>query len=652
MLLFAFPAMTQSIEESVIEKIISEDDTEITDALEEIKKHPLDLNSVTEAELKIFRIVTEMQIHQFMVYRKTFGPFIDIHELQAIPLWDPAMIRELLPYVRIGNASFAASLLNRIKHGEHSFLLRTSRTMETAAGYKVENGFAGSREKFLLKHKYRFRNLLQYGFTAEKDAGEKLRPDLLSFHLFIRNAGKLRALAIGDFSVNLGQGLIQYHSMSAGKTSDVMFIKQQSEALRPYTSSSEYNFNRGVGVTVGENKWESTAFFSMTRLSATTAVDPASGLETITSISSTGLHRTAGELEIRRNTDLTSAGMGLEYRAGMFRMGINGVMHRFSRPLMKNASPYNFYDPEGNIQRNVSTDFSYTRRNAHGFGEFAMDLDGGIAVLGGLMASLHPNVDASILFRKVAPGYHALNGNAFLESGDVSDETGLYTGICIRPEYGVSIQAYADLYGHRFLRYRKSAPSRGRDWFLQGSYQPGKKTSIYVRYHQVLQEQDMNTEHGGIRGLTDINSRKWRLHYIYTVSPYLRIQARTEAVWWQKGDVSEDGFLIYLDMTAKAKKALSLTVRLLTFETSGFESRIYTYEPDVPFAASIPFFSEKGHRYLIIARADLSKDLGLSIKWSQTIHTNKTTLGTGLDETLGNTRSDLRVQLVYTIRGS
>src|SRR5690606_24397385 len=108
---------------------------------------------------------------------------------------------------------------------------------------------------------------VQYGITGEKDAGEpfafngqQYAFDFTSVHFFVREKGPVRAFALGDFTINLGQGLIHWQSLAFKKSSAVTDIKRQSEVMRPYHSSGEFNFMRGVGLTLRKNFWEATIF--------------------------------------------------------------------------------------------------------------------------------------------------------------------------------------------------------------------------------------------------------------------------------------------------------------------------------------------------------------------------------------------------------
>ena len=75
-------------------------------------------------------------------------------------------------------------------------------------------------KKYFIRYTYNYKQLLSFGFTGEKDAGEpffrnaqRYGFDFYSFHFFLQQTGIIQSLAIGDFTVNMGQGLIQWQSI-------------------------------------------------------------------------------------------------------------------------------------------------------------------------------------------------------------------------------------------------------------------------------------------------------------------------------------------------------------------------------------------------------------------------------------------------------
>ena len=113
----------------------TEDDSNLQQ-LVQFKKNPINLNSTDGTELSELKILTAIQIENFLSYRRIFGNLISIYELQAIPSWEVQMIRKILPYITLNNAvMIGEDLKKRLRKGDHSLLLRFSMPLEKAIGF-------------------------------------------------------------------------------------------------------------------------------------------------------------------------------------------------------------------------------------------------------------------------------------------------------------------------------------------------------------------------------------------------------------------------------------------------------------------------------------------------------------------------------------
>jgi hypothetical protein len=316
------------------EEGVPEDDTQ-WQQLAYLQKHPLNLNAATDNELKALRLLTDLQIGNFLMYRQQLGALIHIYELQAIPGWDVTTIKRLLPYVTVSDQkSITARLGERFSHGEQTALLRFAATVNNSPEHKKQTDtYLGSPAAVLFRYKYNYKNLLQYGLTGDKDAGEQFFKgvqkngfDFYSFHFFARKLGIIQSLAIGDFTVGFGQGLIQWQGMAFKKSAEVLMIKRQGPALQPYNSAGEYNFHRGIGITLQKKTAQLTLFGSVRKLSANLVSDSAlSGVENISSILTMGYYRTAAELNDRYNVQCITAGGSVKVANNRSHIGINAV---------------------------------------------------------------------------------------------------------------------------------------------------------------------------------------------------------------------------------------------------------------------------------------------------------------------------------------
>ena len=147
--------------------------------------------------------------------------------------------------------------------------------------------------------------------------------------------------------------------------------------------------------------------------------------------------------------------------------------------------------------------------------------------------------------------------------------------------------------------------------------------------------------------------QNFRSHFNYKINGAITFRNRVEMVWFdKKGTGAENGFLSYVDVVIKPMmKKYSGSIRLQYFETEGYNSRMYAFENDVLYSFSIPVFYDKGFRYYLNLNYDVSKKLTVWLRWAQTVYTNKTSIGSGLDEIAGNKRSEVKVQVQYQLGG-
>ncbi|MCC6308642.1 MAG: helix-hairpin-helix domain-containing protein, partial [Chitinophagaceae bacterium] len=422
----------------------TEDDNYLLE-LEQFRKNPINLNTADADDLKLLSVLTDLQIDNLISYRNFFGNLISIYELQAIPAWEILTIKKLLPFITIATPiKLTDEASKRFRNGEHSMLFRISQVIEKSKGFDAAttgSKYLGSPQRIMFRYRYTYKNLLQYGLVGDKDAGEQFLKgnqktgfDFYSIHLFARKIGIIQALALGDFTVNLGQGLIQWQSLAFKKSADVMGIKRQSATLRPYGSAGEYYFNRGAGITIKKGKFEATAFGSVRKISANFVADTVNNEDFISSFLTMGYHRTTGENEDRNKLTQTSFGGNIIFRKPKWHVGVNAVAYRFSLPIQKRNEPYNLYAISGKSWNNFSVDYGYTYKNFHFFGEAAMDKNNSTAFVNGLLISVDPRVDFSLLQRTISKSYQAVNGNAFTENAYPTNETGFYSGVSIRPK--------------------------------------------------------------------------------------------------------------------------------------------------------------------------------------------------------------------------
>ncbi len=662
------PAVPPVVEQQLENLTESGDDVETEDDsyLQELQhyiKDPVNLNYADKGQLEEFKFLTPIQITNLLSYRNLLGNFLNIYELQAIPGWDVTLLRRLKPYITVDSKTEIFNTIgSRFRNGNRSLLVRTSMVLEKSRGYLLDsstanNFYPGSPQKLFIRYKYLFKNLLQYGITGEKDGGEqffrgaqKSGFDFYSAHLFVRELGIIKSLAIGDFTVNMGQGLTQWQSLAFKKSPDVSSIKRQSDVLRPYNSAGEITFNRGVGITLKKNSWEATGFASFRKLDANFVLDTLNFDDFVSSLQTSGYHRTNSEIQDKNSQGQLSFGGNVGWSDERLHVGVNAVHYNFDHTITKSGLLYNKYALSGKTSGNYSIDYSYTYKNMHFFGEAATDEDLDKAFINGLLISTDSHVDMSFLYRKISRGYQSLYTDAFTESTFPTNESGFYTGITITPVNFLRVDAYADFYHFPWLKFRTNAPNSGNDYMIQLTYKPNKQVEVYARYRAEKKAINYNPLDLTLNPVLIRPKQGLRTQFSYKLNSTFTFRSRVELSWFDiRGDEPQNGFLLYTDIIYKPLlKPFSGNIRLQYFETDGYDSRLYAYENDLLYSFSIPVFYDKGYRYYININYDLSRKLSVWAKFSQTIYPDKNDIGSALDLIKGHVRSELKLQGIYT----
>jgi hypothetical protein len=635
---------------------LTEEQTEDDAYLQQLQyyaSHPLNINTATREELQGLRMLHPLQIENLLQYRNLFGNLIHRYELQAVPQWDIRTIRTILPYLTV--ATGTPSLGSRFSKGQQMVLLRNTRLLEKAKGYNttLPTHFTGDRNHLLFRYKYQYKNELQYGIVGDKDAGEAFFKsgqrsgfDFYSYHLFARRLGRIKALALGDFMVNMGQGLIQWQALAFKKSAEPLAVVRQAPVLMPYHSPGEFNFHRGAGITLQQGLWQATVFASLRSLSANLAFD--SGAVYFTSFSTSGLHRTASELQDKRGVRQATIGGTIRRQGRKFNLGLNAVRYHFSKPMQKRPEPYNRYAISGRHWYNISTDYNLVYKNVFLFGEAAVDKRGSTAFTNGVLASIDPKMDVAMLYRHMAKSYQAVQGNAFTENVAPGNEQGLYMGLTIRPAAAWRINGYADFFKFPWLKYRVDAPSGGQDYMMHLNYQPRRGVEMYLRYRREQKGGNEWTMDSTIRFAGRRTRQNLRLHGTYVHSPSVTLKSRAESIWYfTERRKAEKGFLFYVESVHEVLKKLKAHLRLQYFDTDGYNSRIYAYESDVLYNYSTPAFFNTGLRYYVNLQCNVTKGLSVWFRWAQTVYTKEHSIGSGLNSIEGNTASEVKCQASY-----
>jgi hypothetical protein len=641
--------------------------TNIFDQLNYFFDNPINLNNTNADELRSLGLLTEVQITDALLHIDRFGKFISIYELQSLKYWDLNTISLVLPFVKVDDRleNIHITFRDAIKNGKIEWYTRYQRTPERKKGYTAvsdsilnnSNGYYhGNADKYYTRFRYTYRTNISLGVTAEKDPGEEFFKgsqkngfDYYSFHAFYKGGKYVRAVAAGDYQIQIGQGLNTWIGYAFGKSADIFSTKKAANLLRPYTSVDENRFFRGGAAIIGYKKLNLMTFYSNKKIDGSGINDSLTDdLEFVTTIDLSGLHRTNSEIAKKNKLNEQVIGNYLSYNSIRFNAGIAVVNQQYSQALQKDTIPYNLYAFRGKSTTAISGDYNFVLRNFNFFGEVSYSTHSkSFAQLHGLMAILDPNVSISVIYRNYSKGYYSFYNNGFSEGSNTQNESGLFSGIKIRLAPAWTISSYIDFFRFPWLKYQVDAPSKGYEFLVQPTYRPNKVFELYARFRQQVRQKNSRDSDGTITPIENVIQNNYRLNLSYKVLESFTLKSRLEYVTInRKSNAAEDGWIFTQDFLFKPKNLpFDLTLRYALFDTDSYDTRIYTFENNALYVFSIPAYYYQGSRAYALIRFSFLRHCDLWIRYGTYLYSNKKVISSGPEEIKGSKKSDITVQL-------
>lgn len=657
-------------EEDKIEKVAEGGDentdySELIETLQFYKDHPVNLNHTNKDELIEFGLLDDILIANLLTHLDTHGDLLALEELQTIQGFTPEKIKEILPYVKIDDHPIPtiSSLWREIKSGKHQVIIRMEQTLEEKKGFSEEDSisklnpnsrYLGSPQKIYARYRFTYGRYLSWGITGEKDAGEQFFKgtqkngfDFYSAHLFIRNLGPVKAVALGDYYLSYGQGLTLWSRLAFGKGSDISTLKRNATGIAPYSSVNEGNYRRGAAVSIGIKNFTMDLFYSSVKFDANIIDTNELGEALlVSSVSLDGYHRTPSELYDKHSLKETMFGGHLAFDLCNLNIGVTAVQNHLATDLMRTPYLYNQFDFSGTDFLNLSLDYNYVYRNINFFGEWGRNKNGAMAFLNGALISLDPRVSVMFLHRNYARNYYTFVSNPVRES-DVSNERGFYAGITIKPIRTWTLTAYYDFFSFPWLRYQVDAPSHGYEYLAQVTWNPTKKVELYLRVKETAKQQNVYGNPTALDYLVDTKQNNWRFNATYKVSSSFSFKSRMEWVRYKiENNAPDEGYVVMQDVNYNPMSfPLSFNFRYALFDTKSYDSRIYAYENDIPGTFAIPAYFYKGQRVYFMINYHIMKGLDIWARIGQTVYSKLDVISSGLDEIDGPKKTDLRLQV-------
>lgn len=152
----------------------------------------------------------------------------------------------------------------------------------------------------------------------------------------------------------------------------------------------------------------------------------------------------------------------------------------------------------------------------------------------------------------------------------------------------------------------------------------------------------------GVRTATETAESSWRAWAGNNWQPLDKFNIRTKLSftgWSSDEDSTENGTGIELKIRYSPISLLSLGLGGAAFATDGYNSRVYAAEPFFPGEFGSTALWDRGFMFHMSVSAEITEDLFLRARFLRKIIENVTVLGSGWEETEGDSRTEFGFQL-------
>lgn len=611
---FTCRVAAQSVSEFTTEDVIADiysvllengeaDYEEVHERLTELAARPINLNTATAEDLSRLMFLSDSQIDAILLYVYQH-PMVSVAELQLVAGLSEWDIRDLLPFVYVASAEqrqpfYWREVFTRAKHEINTRV--DARYVEDPKREKQADPVYTR-----LRYTFRYQDQVQAGWTLQRPTGGSARQLLYGGYVQLKDIHRLKALVLGNYQAQFGQGLVAAYPFHPGKAAYVSHMMNLPYGLRKYSSVSETGLH-GAGVSMQAHRMlDVSAWYSLTRENDS----------------------------LRRHC----VGANMTVHGKRWQAGVTATENIWSDTLRYyyEHARYNQHYFRGVRQFVGGAHFRWQWHRIGLFGEGAVSENRrwGWAVVAGGRYTPVSDVDLLLLYRYYSPWFDNTNGYAFSETSRINDENGIYVGVDVRRLAHWRLSAYGDLFRFSGIKYGiPYRPSLGYDAMGEATYcaserwqtglrlrarEKGKKSSYSVRWRMdvSLGSWQLRMQADGVMGVDSLHHRSY-------------------------------GYSVYQDVSYRFRHPdLTIQTRLQGFSVPQWDNRVYNYEHDVLYGGMIPALYGKGARWYVNLRWQIIKPLCVYLRVSETIYTSSWKAERNL---VSNTRTDVHLLLRATL---
>lgn len=581
--------------------------------LQDLAENQVKVNSSNVIELSRLFFLSDFQVKALADYTHSSGQIVSVYELASIPGFDKETVEMMIPFITL----------------EYKFVTSSDSAWwrnSMISNFSIKSGNndtsdLGSPWRILTKYKFTSGGF-SGGFTMEKDQGEKLitgnppRPDFLSAHLAFFGSGLIRRIIIGDFSARFGLGTNINTGISRGISLTTPGYMSASDEIKPYTSTEENKFFRGVAAGFSHKNLELLMFYSKNHSDATIDSSSGSEIDYIDNFYLAGVHNTTSLLHKKDAISSLAYGISLSYNFNNMKVGLIWSENRLSLPVKLSADdPEKINDFTGAVNNLYTIYYNRFIKKILLYGELSVN-NNKFAVIQGMSFRPSDRLVINYLFRSYNAGYTTFYGRGPGTGSKTTNEKGVLANFTFEAARHLFISGGFDIQHFPWLKYRCSSPSWGVRKQFKIRYLPTEKLILDASYNYRLSITD-SAKTQGIPDQKKNITRSFKVSSRYSFHENLTLGTRVDFNIFSLS--GSRGMILFQEISYSFNRIpVTLWARYCLFNTDDWDSRIYTYENDLLYSFSIPALYGEGSRSYIMARWKIGELAELRIKYGIT----------------------------------
>lgn len=587
---------------------------------------PINLNDYRIEEVSNFPLLNIKHWSAINKYKRINGNILSANELKNLPHFSTELVQIIKPFIRFKSENKSGKL--------KGFLIqKNDYIFENSKGYKLTDSSSYKGSKIQNDYRLNIENNKTKAFaTWKKDRGEPINFSHLKSGIQFNSKKIIQQINLGSFSTQFGEGLIHSNKFISPKNLPPEKQLGITKNLSSNSSSNNFNFENGLAIKVKTKKYQSTSFYSFKKLNGSMDND------TLTSIKKDGYYRTYDDIEKRNQSNLSSIGTSQQLTLGYLSILLNSKIHLqeyFYQPI---PSYYNKNYGHQNLFNN-SLSFRYFNGNILFKGESAIDKDFDYA-LNYFVAGRLDELFILVNVRYFESDYNSFQSLTFSEFNRVQNEKGFLASIQKQAK-NISLFGSIDLFSTQNPKFRTSRPSIGKELILQSNLTLSEQSDLKLFLKQETKQRD--NKNSQIDQLETTQLLKNYVQLKIQLQESLNLKIRADHVLFKSETTSSKGQSAYVQLGKTIKKQ-AFNMRITSFKTDDWDSRIYLYENDVLYTFSVPSLNGKGFRFFFNYKLNIGRKHTLWAKFAQFYYPEQESIGSGKDEILGNTKTEFKIQ--------